>query len=447
MINDFLSIESVNKPGDFVGREKELRRIFNYLQGENPDNCSIIGEPRIGKSSFMNMIRFRKIGAVTGNNVFILIPLVMLPKFDSLTFWKFILSQLEIELDTTYHIQLGIGELDNVDLCYSHLSESIESLLTNYEFRKIIFIVDDLDLLFQDNGITLDDLAKLRALSHSYRNRLVYVFSSKDPLANLYYKKFDRTEISPFLTIFRTIELSLLDQAEAVELIEKAGFKSEVNISSADAKFILNLVGPHPDMLKLALSYLFEAKENNMNKNVDTDDFYRKLAASIVNDSKVHWLCNTLIERHNNYKQSLLDIANQKMPDINTTNRLREHYGLIVEVEGTYKLFSEAFMYWLSREYVQESKVIMYTPEKSQVEINGQLKMLSDTENRLFSYLYERANTVCAKENLLEEVWGGDRSPTVVEQGIRRLRDAIEPDPRKPKYILSRRGEGYWLKI
>jgi DNA-binding response OmpR family regulator len=70
---------------------------------------------------------------------------------------------------------------------------------------------------------------------------------------------------------------------------------------------------------------------------------------------------------------------------------------------------------------------------------------LSPTEFELLHYMMSRAGQVIDKSLLFRDVWGYDsvEDSNLVEVGIRRLREKIEADPSKPRYILTVRGAGY----
>jgi DNA-binding response OmpR family regulator len=72
---------------------------------------------------------------------------------------------------------------------------------------------------------------------------------------------------------------------------------------------------------------------------------------------------------------------------------------------------------------------------------------LTQLENRLISYLIQHKNEVCTIEELLDAVWGAEKTRSVVEKAINRLRTKIEHDPKRPRFILSARGEGYLLRL
>lgn len=72
---------------------------------------------------------------------------------------------------------------------------------------------------------------------------------------------------------------------------------------------------------------------------------------------------------------------------------------------------------------------------------------LSTKETMILRLLAERTGEVVSREDILDTVWGYDAFPTTrtIDNFIVRLRRAIEPDPRSPRYIHTIRGVGYRL--
>ena len=82
------------------------------------------------------------------------------------------------------------------------------------------------------------------------------------------------------------------------------------------------------------------------------------------------------------------------------------------------------------------------------VRMQGDELQLTATEFRLLEYLMSRPGVVFSREQLLNGVWGQERAVTdrTVDVYILRLRQKIEPDPSRPRYIRSVRGFGYSFK-
>ncbi len=78
---------------------------------------------------------------------------------------------------------------------------------------------------------------------------------------------------------------------------------------------------------------------------------------------------------------------------------------------------------------------------------NGQVLDLTLREFELLKYLAERENKVFSREQLLEEVWGYEYYGDIrtVDVTVRRLREKLEDDPGDPKYIVTKRGVGYFF--
>lgn len=74
---------------------------------------------------------------------------------------------------------------------------------------------------------------------------------------------------------------------------------------------------------------------------------------------------------------------------------------------------------------------------------------LSRKEFDILNLLYERRGAACSKDEIAASGWpereGGDVSDQDIEQYVRRLRLKFEPDPSKPRHIITLRGYGYKL--
>ncbi|MBO4459454.1 MAG: response regulator transcription factor [Clostridiales bacterium] len=72
---------------------------------------------------------------------------------------------------------------------------------------------------------------------------------------------------------------------------------------------------------------------------------------------------------------------------------------------------------------------------------------LTNREFQLLQYLEENAGRVCSRGELLKQVWKYDflGDERTVDVTIKRTRQKIEPDQKYFKYILTRRGFGYFF--
>ncbi|MBQ9480010.1 MAG: response regulator transcription factor [Selenomonadaceae bacterium] len=77
--------------------------------------------------------------------------------------------------------------------------------------------------------------------------------------------------------------------------------------------------------------------------------------------------------------------------------------------------------------------------------VDGREIKLTNLEFELLNFLAQHPNVVFNREVLFERIWGlealGDSATVTVH--VNRLRDKIEPDPNRPKYIETVWGAGY----
>jgi DNA-binding response OmpR family regulator len=75
----------------------------------------------------------------------------------------------------------------------------------------------------------------------------------------------------------------------------------------------------------------------------------------------------------------------------------------------------------------------------------GRVVDLSTLEYKLMAAFVRKAGRVLSRAQILDEVWGADTHVTdrVVDNQLTHLRRKIEPDPERPRFIVSLRGLGY----
>lgn len=81
------------------------------------------------------------------------------------------------------------------------------------------------------------------------------------------------------------------------------------------------------------------------------------------------------------------------------------------------------------------------------VTIHGKPARLTPTESKLLHLLAVNVNNVCTANQIVSHIWGfgNDGDTCLIKAHIRHLRQKIEADPSKPRYILTVPGVGYTL--
>ena len=87
--------------------------------------------------------------------------------------------------------------------------------------------------------------------------------------------------------------------------------------------------------------------------------------------------------------------------------------------------------------------------DRYEVYKRGEAIYLTVREFELLKFLATQKNQIFSREVLLEKVWGYEYFGDVraVDVTIRRLREKVEDDPGKPRYIITKRGFGYYFTV
>lgn len=87
--------------------------------------------------------------------------------------------------------------------------------------------------------------------------------------------------------------------------------------------------------------------------------------------------------------------------------------------------------------------------DEQQITWDGEKHQLTLMETNLLRFLVQNADRTVSRKALLEEVWGvrEDTDTRTVDNFIVRLRRYIEPEPSKPRHLVTVRGVGYRLVL
>lgn len=83
--------------------------------------------------------------------------------------------------------------------------------------------------------------------------------------------------------------------------------------------------------------------------------------------------------------------------------------------------------------------------ERMEVETEGERVPLTLMETNFLKYLAQRDGQTVSRRAILEDVWGvhEDTDTRAIDNFVVRLRRYIEPDPTKPRHLVTVRGVGY----
>lgn len=448
MKNPFLSREPVYNPTEFIGRSTELAK----WNDEQLENYNFIGLPRSGKTSLLYYLCHTY--PSSQSHLYIWVPLAQLPTPSSLALWQLMVEQLRTVQKTVNLPLVVLPTEKTADDYFETLRVGIAGLQKKSPC-SITFFIDDFDLLV--GNIASRDLDWMRSLITNRDLHVTYVIASIRPLVNLV--DTIGASYSPLYNSFSASWIGLLSQQEAETLCQQtAAFAQQPAWDAKELSFLLSEAGKHPALLKIVCQYLL-ADRSCVETAVSTAQ------RDFRTDVQVQALCKQLFEHCTSEEQQTLGQIASRKPAISrpATNQLRS-YTLVEERNGQPTLFANVFDEWVCHKLGIKEKergvetavspstlfpAFNHLPEQRAVYVNWQSTPISLTqmENRLLAYLLQNANKICTVEDLLHDVWGAHKKQAVVEKTINRLRAKIEEDTKRPRYILSARGEGYLFRV
>ena len=98
----------------------------------------------------------------------------------------------------------------------------------------------------------------------------------------------------------------------------------------------------------------------------------------------------------------------------------------------------------VTEERISRGEIVIDVP-RHEVTVQGRLADLTPIEFNLLVYLMRHAGKVLSHRDILQNVWGHEYGNEVeyLRVYMGHLRQKVEADPLKPKYILTDRGIGY----
>ena len=166
----------IENPKQFFNREKELRDIFEFLNGGS--GVELLGDRQMGKSSLLQQIKHCAVSALTGK-------------------WEVIYLNLQKVHSEGEFYESFCEELDIANCTGIDLNRAMKS-------RRVLLLLDETENL-QGNGFTREICDRLRAFSEDGSLRLVVAACT--PLDHLFPDSDEKGMTSPFKGICLRVEL------------------------------------------------------------------------------------------------------------------------------------------------------------------------------------------------------------------------------------------------
>lgn len=461
--NPYANPYPVEQPEKLYGRRGAIEQLSRGLfPPEVPLSQQIVGLTRIGKTSLLNvMSRLNDLNYQTfaesfglereqlKRTLFVQVNFEGLSANEAPSFWEMMGRQLRQAVQSQF--PGGRSELLRLQTTtfYDFDGQGLSPLIR--DGLKIILLLDEFDRVAL--RLPIDVSHNMRFLLEKYTGSLVYITATRRPLYQYYYEERDDAKgVSPLFNYFapEPFYLGLLeDSAEPegkglVSFIREPARAYGVDFTNKDVEFALENGGGHPDITRLVCMHLFEARRQNPRGTLDYHALYEQIIRSFEPLYHVIWS-----ELSTSQRDALVRLATAQSKSGEVPEQLIQ-LGLIVRSGSGYRLFSpvlESFLRQVDTGGARPAGLRIW-PEQRGIQIGNKLEILSPQEWDLFTYLYEHAGQICAREDLLRALSSGNHNLTkaALEITVSRLRQKLEYDPARPSLIVTVRGRGYRLE-
>lgn len=446
-------------PDDY--RTEQVAQIVRWLAaGESGAVCGIGPTGRsnlLGYVASRNDVRQHHLPANGAPLCCIFFDIISLPFHNSQTFYRGMLDALTSQVPAQQ----------------PELAEELASLMAapidyNDAYGLFMRLQQAHEMVIRSSGITLAwllnhfdtacemlepaTLTSLRSLRDSFKGKLCFVVALSQPSDRIE----RRREIDFLYEIIarNTCWTGPMNERDARWLIDQMADRLNHPFSTVAIERMLEATGGQPTFLRSAISALTEESLTDASSLAEWVDH-------LLSRPEIAHACAEMDEALlQSEREQLKAIALGERKDWLNAQAVDflEMSGLVVDrdVEAqsgkeVLSIFSPVYQAHLMRQSSEASNGITLHPHTRSVLRDGvPLNVeLTNNEDRLLSYFLEHVGELCTKETLMAIIWpeedliqGGVRDDRLA-QLVKRLREKIEVDPRKPKFILAVRGRGY----
>jgi DNA-binding SARP family transcriptional activator len=248
--NPYFHRGPIRHPGHFIGRTHEVASTLGLLR--NGQSVSIVGQRRIGKSSFLLHISHPEVMVAHNlrpeETIFVFVDCEGLNRLDQAGFYRVILEETEFQLhDQNLDVDVPIPETLN----YRQFERTLRGL-TRQGF-KLIYLLDEFELMSENHNLDADFFSGLRGLAARYD--ICYVTASQAHLLELSYA--EGVLGSPFFNIFAVQHLNLFSQEDCAQFVHTPSRAAGLVFPQEIASYLQDLAGRHPLFLTIACFHTF----------------------------------------------------------------------------------------------------------------------------------------------------------------------------------------------
>ena len=433
-------------------RASETRPVIQWIKAAQ---CgSIIGLRGSGKSNFIRFLlrsdtREHYLGPPHTNFTFVLINLLSLSERSEWAVYEMIVNNLLTQIhpsDTNNEMlaQLSLvhqGLLRERDpLTAERAVERCVNLLCQQPTRRLVLLFDEFDVVFRALPASL--FRCLRAIRDAYKDQISYIVVGTHDLASL------RTDLAEEVDHFYRLVsrnscwLGAYNEADARQMAGHLAFKHDLTLDENGLTTLLELSAGHAGLLKSTLSLVWNDGEIGRLSQFTAPDLIKE--DTILRECQKIW--GSLSERE---KSALCAFANKEPVSEATLTHLLKR-GLMQQNGANPRgIFSPLFAEYVKQQAPPPQTGNFIDRASKIIQLAGRrIENLTELEEELLYYLHEHHGRICTKDDLIEHVYHmqydyNSASDEMLQALFSRLRKKIEPEPERPRYILTVRSQGY----
>jgi hypothetical protein len=457
-----------------------LQSLFNL------ECVQVIGFSNVGKSSLLRLIAqpdvwMQELGEAGHDFLVVYVDCNRMLNMSDQGFYELVLRCLQEsagelaalpELTAAYDMLVAPASEFQIPLAFNRgLTAALESTP-----RKIVLLLDEFDEPFSQ--IDTRVFINLRALRDRHFHELVYVTATNQPLR--FYQS-ERHGIE-FAELFsrRRWYLAPLTHPDVERLVHRYADAYEAEFTTADIDFVYQWAGGHPTMSEFLCNLLHRAllrAEDEMREAAAHEtgapgpdaqaelaadvagrwEIHRRVAKKARTDESLHLECAKIWDGCTPQEQAELRglYTAGHQPNAQTLAGLVRRY-LLLRVEGQTQLFCRLMADYVQRHVLVErpdlQDSLWVDVQSGEVLVGGApVETLTNLEYKLMLLLFQHAEKIVDKYQIVTDVWGesyiDEVDDTRIEKLVSRLRQKIEPDPAAPRFLTTVRGRGYRLTL
>jgi hypothetical protein len=422
-----------------IGRTRDVEEVrTRALRGA----CvSLVGISNIGKTALMRRLS----ETCDARGTFVYIDCNTMPERTTRAFFTTLWRALAEKLPSHVHNHITealVGATDTMTFAL-HFQEGVARALEHLS-HPLVLLLDDFDEAYQ--ALEPQAFLNLRAFKDRYRDALVYVTATHREFARMPMSR----EQGEFVELCapHVCYMRLMTRDDTREFCARFAAHENVTFSDADVAFVHANAGGHPG-LTLAVCGALGRVTGAPTRNAQQDRvIHQVVQPRLSRDPNVRIECEKIWrDLDDEEHRALYDLARaEAVPSLLAKQVLRE-------TDAGYVIFAPLFADFVRRQRLTQhphARGVYVDVDAGVAYVEGKrVEELTDLEYRLLTFLYGRLDRVCDKYSIVENVWGQQFIDEVddarIEKLVSRLRAKIEPDPSKPRYLLSVRGRGYKL--